>query len=171
MTELDQMWSQMLDEAIAAARTSARGHVADYLDLKSRNDALRTAGVRWLFEAVIEIASEANRQFAALVIEREDPHNFPHLGANIAGALLRVRHGVRCLTVEAGWTRTPADGFMRGGALAIAKFTHFGMAKMNMDLLLKPSENAPGWIAAIPDGRTAPVDEVFLRRHFSVLLG
>ena len=165
------MWSQMLDEAIAAARTSGRADVADYLDLKSRNDALRSAGVRWLFEAVTEIAGEANRQLAALAIEREDPHNFPHLGANIAGALLRVRHGVRCLTVEAGWTRTPADGFMRGGALAVAKISHFGMAKMNMDLLLKPSENAPGWIAAIPDGRTAPVDEAFLRRHFTVLIG
>ena len=164
------MWSQMLDEAIASARTAGRGDVADYLDLKSRNDALRVAGVRWLFESVIEIAAEANRRSAALAIEREDPHNFPHLGANIAGALLRVRHGVRCLTVEAGWTRTPSDGFMRGGALAVAKITHFGMTKMNMDLLLKHSEGSPGWVAAIPDGRTAPADEAFLRRHFTVLL-
>ena len=164
------MWSQMLDEAIAAARTSGREGLADYLDLKSRNDALRTAAVRWLFESVIEIATEASRQFTSLEIEREDPHNFPHLGANIAGALLRVRHGVRCLTVEAGWTRTPADGFMRGGALAVAKITHFGMPKMNMDLLLKPSEGPPGWIATVTDGRTAPVDEVFLRRHVTLLL-
>ena len=165
------MWSQMLDEAISAARTSGRADVADYLDLKSRNDALRVAGVRWLFESVVELAAEASRQFAALEVEREDPHNFPHLGANIAGALLRVRHGVRFLTVEAGWTRTPADGFMRGGALAVAKISHFGMANMNMDLLLKPSEDVPGWIAAVPDGRTASVDETFLRRHFTVLLG
>jgi len=165
------MWSQMLDEAISAARSTGREGLADYLDLKSRNDALRVAGVRWLFESVVEIAAEANRQFASLTIEREDPHNFPHLGANIAGALLRVRHGVRCLTLEAGWTRTPADGFMRGGALAVAKISHFGMPKMSMDLLLKPSEDAPGWVAAVPDGRTAPVDETFFRRHFSVLLG
>ena len=171
MTELDRMWSQMLDEAIAAARESGRGHVADYLDLKSRNDALRSAGVRWLFGSMIEIAGEANRQFPALEIEREDPHNFPHRGANIAGAMLRVRHGVRCLTVEAGWTRTPADGFMRGGALAIARISHFGMPKMNMDLILKPSEDVPGWVAAVPDGRTAPVDETFLRRHITVLIG
>lgn len=165
------MWSQMLDEAIAAARNSGRAHVADYLDLRSRNDAIRTAAVRWLFEAFIGIAGEANRQFSAIDIEREDPHNFPHAGANMAGALLRMRHGVRCLTVEAGWTRTPADGFMRGGALAVAKITHFGMAKMNMDLLLRPSSDEPGWIAVASGGLEAPVDEVFLRRHFSLFLG
>ena len=171
MTELDRMWSQMLDEAIAAARTSGRAGVADYLDLRSRNDALRTAGVRWLFEAVVRIAGEANRQFPGIQIEREEPHNFPHAGANMAGSLLRLRHGLRCLTVEAGWTRTPADGFMRGGALAVAKVSHFGIAKMNMNLLLRPSDADPGWIAVSGDGREAPVDEVLLRRHFSVLLG
>ena len=165
------MWSQMLNEAISAARSSGRGDVAAYLDLKSRNDALRTAGVRWLFEAIVGLAGEANRELPGLHIEREDPHNFPHAGANMAGALLRVRHGVRCLTVEAGWTRTPADGFMRGGALAVAKITHFGMSKMNMDFHLRHSESVPGWVAVAPDGREAPVDEVLLRRHFSVFLG
>lgn len=171
MTDLDRMWSQMLDEATAAARTSGRADVADYLDLKSRNDALRIAGVRWLFESIVVLAGDANQQFPAIRIEREDPHNFPHAGANIAGALLRVRHGLRCLTVEAGWTRTPADGFMRGRALAVARITHFGMAKMNMDLLLRPAETEPGWIAVAQDGREAPADETFLRRHFNVFLG
>ena len=165
------MWSQMLDEAIAAARESGRGHVADYLDLKSRNDALRVAGVRWLFEAVVEIAGELNREFPGIHIEREEPHNFPHAGSNMAGSLLRVRHGVRCLTVEAGWTRTPADGFMRKGALAVAKVSHFGIAKMNMDFLLRPSEEGPGWSAVAPDGHEAQVDETLLRRHFNVFLG
>lgn len=171
MTDLDRMWSQMLEEAVAAARSSGRADVADYLDLRSRNDALRTAGVRWLFESLISIAGEANRQLLAIEIEREEPHNFPHAGANIAGSLLRVRHGVRCLTVEAGWTRTPADGFMRGRALAVGRLTHFGMAKMNTDLFLRPSEIEPGWVAVAQDGREAPVDELFLRRHFSLLVG
>ena len=56
-------------------------------------------------------------------MENENPHNFRLRGANLVGSLLRVRQGVRCLTVEAGWTRTPNDGFMRGGALAIARIT------------------------------------------------
>jgi hypothetical protein len=171
MSELDQLWTQMLDEAMLAARRSGRHDVADYLDLKARNDAVRQAGVQWLFEGLIGIAGEVTRQFATITIERDDPHNFPHRGANIAGSRLQFRHGVRCLTVEAGWTRTPADGFMRGGALAIAKITHFGIAKMNAELHLKPTENAPGWTAFYADETSIAVDEAFLRQHFSLFLG
>ena len=171
MSELDQLWSQMLDEAMAAARASGRHDVADYLDLKARNDALRNAGVRWLFESLIGIAGEVTRQNGAITIDREDPHNFPHRGANIAGSQLIFRLGVRCLTVEAGWTRTPGDGFMRGGALAIARISHFGVAKMNVELYLKPTESGPGWIAIYADGAPVQADEAFLRQHFSAFLG
>lgn len=171
MNELDQMWSQMLEEARLAARASGRSDIADYLDLKARNDAMRQASVRWLLESFIEIAAEANRQISGIDIDREDPHNFPHAGANIAGTRLKLRHGVRCLTIEAGWTRTPADGFMRGGALAIAKISHFGISKMNVDLVLKPSDGSPIWIATYQDGATIDADTDFLRQHFSIFLG
>lgn len=171
MDELDQMWSQMLEEATAAARSSGRHDVADYLDLRVRNDVLRRAGVRWLFDGLIGVAGEAIRTFATVEIERLEPHNFPHRGANIAGSLLKFRHGVRCLTIEAGWTRTPADGFMRGGALAIAKITHFGMPKMNTELHLKHRDSGPGWVAFYPDGASIDADEAFLRQHFSLFLG
>lgn len=171
MNELDQLWSQMLGEAMAAARNAGRHDVADYLDLKTRNDALRTAGVRWLFEAVLGVAGEAVREQAAISIDRDEPHNFAYRGANIVGSLMTIRLGVRCLTIEAGWTRTPADGFMRGGALAIAKFTHFGMAKMNAELLLKPTESEPGWTAIYADGASIAADEAFIRQHFSLFVG
>ena len=170
MSELDQLWSQMLGEAMAAARNSGREDVADYLDLKARNDALRQAGIRWLFEMLIAIAGDAMRDLTALTVDRDEPHSFPHRGANIAGTLLTFRLGVRCLTVEAGWTRTPSDGFMRGGALAIARISHFGISRMNAELLLKPSESGPGWVATYSDGASIAVDEVFLRRHFAVFL-
>lgn len=171
MGEHDQLWNQMLEEAMLAARASGRHDVADYLDLKARNDALRHAGIRWLFEMLIGIAGEATRQFAAITIDREEPHNFNHRGANIAGSLITFRLGVRCLTVEAGWTRTPSDGFMRGGALAIAKMSHFGIARMNAELHLKPSEDGPGWTAYYSDGAAIAADEDFLRQHFSTFLG
>lgn len=171
MSELDDLWSQMLDEALANARNAGRHDIADYLDLKARNDAVRNAGVRWLFESLIGIAGEATRRSSAITIDREEPHNFPHRGANIVGSLLAFRLGVRCLTVEAGWTRTPGDGFMRGGALAIAKMSHFGIAKMNAELHLKPSESCPGWVAFYCDGASIPADESFLRQHFSLFLG
>lgn len=171
MDELDKMWSQMLAEATAAARSSGRHDVAEYLDLKSRNDVLRSAGVRWLFEGATAIAGEVSRHSPAITIEREDPHNFDHRGANIAGSMLKFRHGVRCLTLQAGWTRTPADGFMRGGALAIAKLTHFGIPKMNVELHLKPGADRPGWVAFYPDGVSIQADESFLRQHFAIFIG
>ena len=161
----------MLAEAMEAARASGRHDVAEYLDLKARNDALRQAGVRWLFEALIGIAGEAARESSAVTIDRDEPHNFPYRGANIAGSRVTFRHGVRCLSVEAGWTRTPADGFMRGGALAIARITHFGIARSNAELLLKPSGARPGWTAVYSDGVSIDADEGFLRQHFSLFLG
>ena len=171
MTELDQLWSQMLDEAMAAARASGRHDVADYLDLKARNDALRNAGVRWLFESLIGIAGEATRHFAAITIEREDPHNFPHRGANIAGSRLTFRLGVRCLAVEAGWTRTPGDGFMRGGALALARLSHFGISKSNAELSLLVKNDLPEWFAHEAAGKRTQVSVDDLRRHFQIFLG
>ena len=171
MNELDERWAQMLGEAMQAARASGRHDVADYLDLRARNDALRQAGFRWLFEALIDIAGEAMRVMPAITIDREEPHKFDHRGANITGSLLQFRHGVRCLTVEVGWTRTPADGFMRGGALAIAKLTHFGLPKMNAELYLRVSGDHPGWFAVASEREAVTVDETFLRGHFDTFLG
>ena len=135
----------MLADAAENARLSGRTDVADYLSLKATNDAVRRAGVQWLFDTVMELSGEANRRGAAIAIEREDPHNFKFRNGNMAGSLLRLRYGVRCLTVEAGWTRTPNDGFMRGGALAAAKITHFGIPKANTELVLHRPGESPVW--------------------------
>src|SRR4051812_28331845 len=129
MTELDQLWSQMLEKAAANAVHSGNREIADYLHLKAANDAIRAVGVGWLIDTIIQIAGHAVRQHPAITIEREEPHNFARGNSNMVGSLVRVRHGVRCLTAEAGWTRTPGDGIMTGGALAFARITHFGLPK------------------------------------------
>ena len=116
MNELDEIWAQKLAEAAENARVSGRHDVADYLALKAANDTIRRTAVGWLFDTAVQIAAEANRNLSGIAIEREDPYNFSLRGANIVGSMLRVRQGVRCMTIEAGWTRTPADGFMCGGA-------------------------------------------------------
>ena len=167
MNELDEVWSRMLAEATERARSSGRDGVADYLALKQSNDALRQASVDWLFGSFIEIASEANRRNPAVTIEREEPHEFGFRNARMAGSLVRIRFGVRCLTVEAGWTRTPAHGFMREGALAAARITHFGMPKANADLVLRRSDEAPVW--TIVDGGSFDSDS--LVEHFRRFLG
>lgn len=170
MNELDEVWSEMLASAIASAEASGRRDVADYLALKASNDAIRQASVKWLFDSAIELASEASRRNPTITMENESPHNFRFAGANIAGSLLRVRQGVRCLTVEAGWTRTPTDGFMRGGALAFARITHFGMPKSNTRLMLTRFENAPQWFAMPDEDNRVSFGSEDLIEHFRIFL-
>lgn len=171
MNELDEVWSQMIREAIGNARVSGRHDVADYLTLKASNDAIRTAAVKWLFDSLIEIAANANRENSAISIEREEPHNFSHQGSNMVGALLRVRQGVRCITLEAGWTRTPGDGFMRGGALAFARIIHFGNARSNTELILLHNEDRPQWFAAVENKAANSFMSDDILRHFRIFIG
>ena len=145
MNELDEVWSQMLEGAMANAKASGRGDVADYLALKQSNDMIRHASVDWLFGAFIEAASQANRQNASIAIEREEPHEFKLGNATMSGALVRVRLGVRNITVEAGWTRLPSHGVMRNAALAAARVKHFGLPKADEDLTLVREDEAPVW--------------------------
>ncbi len=171
MNELDEMWSKMLSQALENARVSGRHDVAEYLNLKAANDAIRQTGVRWLFDTLIEIAGDANRTNLSVSIERDDPHNFSYRGANLVGSLIRFRHGVRCLTVEAGWTRTPADGFMRGGALAFARLTHMGMPKANAELWLIKSEESPVWQLMLEGKGVHMYRSESLRDHFRIFTG
>lgn len=166
MTELDQVWSQMLGEAATKALASGQHDIADYLRLKAANDAVRAAGVGWLIDTVVEIAGNAIRDHKTITIQREGPHNFAHHNSNMVGTLLTVRYGVRCLTVEAGWTRTPGDGIMRNGALAFAKIAHFGLPKYRAELRLVHGETLPNWI----DKNDAVIDSGTLQNHIEILV-
>ncbi len=171
MNELDEVWENMMNEAIARAKSSGRSDVADYLALKASNDAVRSASVKWLFDAISEIAAEISRRNAGISFENEHPYRFALGNANLVGSLVRFRQGVRCLTVEAGWTRTPNDGFMRGGALACARISHFGMTKQNVDLILLRSDSTPHWFAVDREGKRSLFDSRNLQNHFQIFLG
>lgn len=171
MNELDEVWENMLAEAAAKARASGRSDVADYLALKASNDAVRKASVQWLFDALTEIAGEINRRRAGIVIENSQPHRFSLGSASLVGSVVRFRQGVRCLTAEAGWTRAPGDGFMRNGALAAARISHFGMSKRNEELVLLRNDDAPSWFAVDDDGRRSLFDSRNLLKHFQIFLG
>lgn len=171
MNELDEIWPEMLSKALERARASGRHDVADYLNLKAANDELRTVGSAWLIDTMLEIAGAANRKNAGISIERLDSHNFAWRGANMAGTLLRLRYGVRCLTLETGWTRTPADGFMRGGALAFTRIIHFGMAKQNAEIVLLQSDAAPAWHVYSEEKAGAHFRSDTMLGHFRVFLG
>jgi hypothetical protein len=166
MDELDEFWSHELAKAFENAKNSGRDDVADYLELKARNDALREAGVRWLNESLVSIALE-NGAAGKIEIVRDAPHRFEFRKATMAGTRLKLIQGVRCLTVEAGWTRTPSDGFMRGGALAAARITHFGMPKSGAELGLYATEGVPHWISYIDEKNAAEFTLDDVRDHFN----
>lgn len=172
MNELNEFWTNSIAEAINKARGEGRHDVADYLALKATNDEIRAAASRWLFESALEIAHEAMRRGINLKIENENPHRFEMGKSVMVGSLIRFRFGVRSLTVEAGWTRTPGDGFMRGGALAAARLTHFGQAKHNVELvLLRSAASAPEWFAVRPEAARVPFDSRHLLEHFAIFIG
>lgn len=164
MTELDQIWSQMLGEAAIKAGADGRRHVADYLRLKATNDVIRTAGVAWLFDSMAEIALADTRN--GLTVEREESHSFERGSSKMVGSRLNVRLGVRCLSLEAGWARIPSDGIMQNGALAYARIKHFGMPKA-AELRLVLTESLPSWL----DESDSAIESSFLAEHFKLLIG
>lgn len=171
MSELDEIWARKLAEATENARLAGRRDVADYLALRAANDAVRTTGVGWLFETLICVAAEIGRDINGILIEREEPHNFALRGANMVGSLMRLRRGVRCMTLEAGWTRTPSDGFMRGGALAAGRIAHFGMPGSSAELALIIREDSPIWMTVREDKPVSRFETAGLREHFLLFYG
>lgn len=171
MTELDQIWSQMLENATVRAIGSGREDIVEYLRLKAANDAIRIAGVNWLFDSLVEIAAEETRRGRALQIDRLEPHAHRRGNSNMVGSMLRLNWGVRCLTVEAGWTRTPSDGVMTGGALASARISHFGMQSANADLSLSYLVDLPVWHLDEPGLGRRQFQLGDLKSHFQLFLG
>lgn len=170
MNEPDEIWARQVSEALRKAKAAGRGDIAEYLLLKTANDAIRAASVDWLSDSAAAIAAESDSRNARISSEKENPHNFAFGNANLVGSRLSLRQGVRCLTIEAGWTRTPRDGFMRGGALACARISHFGIGKANEDLLLIRTGDSTNWFAVDKENKKTLFDSRNLRRHFEIFL-
>lgn len=171
MDELNEMWAKTLTDAAVKAKAGGRADVVEYLALKSANDSIRATACRWLFDSLVELSEEANRSGIKLDVENENPHRFTVDYSTMVGSLIKFNYGLRNLTVEAGWTRTPQDGFMRGGSLAHARISHFGISKSNAELaLIRSSENVPQWSFATRDGRRQLFDSNNLRAHFNLFL-
>ena len=126
MSELDEAWAAALAEAEQRARASGRQDIADYIALRTSNDMMRSTGIDWLLTTFMTFAGEANRDGAAISVERDDSFRFPVGAATMVGTRLTFRFGVRALHVEAGWPRTPRDGIVRGGLLTIRRVARCG---------------------------------------------
>src|SRR5215210_5966232 len=133
-------------EAERRARSSGRHDVAEYLSLRNANDLARSTAIEWLFTTFQTLAGEANRAGASIQITHADAHRFMVGNATMVGSLLTLHLGVRKLLIEAGWPRSPRDGFVRGGGLASAHIRHFGRRSADEELLLaRAKDGAPVW--------------------------
>jgi len=171
VSELDEAWASALAEAESRARLSGRREVAAYLALRNSNDLLRKTGIEWLMSTFETLAAQANRRGASIQISREDNHRFRAGNSTMVGKLLLLRFGVRQLSVEAGWPRTPRDGVLRGGGLAFANIRHLGIKSASEALRLVQSQRgAPSWVVGERGEGQAEVHERNLRKHIATLL-
>lgn len=176
MNDFDAEYEKRLTEARDAggnnsARVRGRNDVLDYLDLRATNDVLRADGLQWLLETFMAFAGEANRAGAGLNLARTDAHRFRVGHSTMVGARLTFNVGIRHLSIEAGWPRTPRDGIVRGNGLASAQVSHFGDAAAGEEMLLVASESgAARWFVLAKSGTRHAFDEDGVRRHFNHLL-
>src|SRR5712692_6512178 len=171
MSELDEAWEFALAEAKRRARASGRADIAQYLALRAQNDLLRRTAIDWLENTLTAFAADANRRGGAIQIELQDAHHFRVGQATMVGTKLTLRSGVRALTIESGWPRTPSDGIVRGNGLACANIKHLGQPRANAHLLLaRSSSGAPQWLIIERTESRSPLSEDHLRDHISLLL-
>jgi hypothetical protein len=171
MEELNEVWEQLIAEAGKNPQNIERPELAAFIAVKSANDAVRETSVAWLLDSMRTAAEHANRKNAGIALEADDAHRFSLGVMQLGGRLLRFKHGIRSMTVEAGWTRTPADGFMRGNALAVARISHFGLAKHDAELHLVKFEDRPQWFTITKLGLRVSFEIEDIIRHFQIFLG
>jgi len=171
VTELDQFWTDEITQALEKARAAGRHDIADYLSLRASNDFLRSAAVKWLMKSFIDLGDEFRRRGREISLKTDTKHTFSVGHSTMAGSKLSFNCGVRSLTIEAGWTRTPEHGFIRGGGLACARISHFGFAKANKELLLVKVKEHPLWVVQEDENVRTPLFEDFFHENFSFFLG
>lgn len=171
LSELEDQWTNALAEAEQQARAQGRQDIAEYVALRSSNDRLRRTAIDWLLTTFSEQAADSNRAGASLQIDHFDDHRFGIGQATMAGRLLTLTFGARALHVEAGWPRTPRDGFIRGGGFACANIRHPGRPQLNDELLLvQNAGRAPQWAILKKNGQRGVLTKDRIAHHLTELL-
>ncbi len=168
MEEFEALWLNSLQIAKEKAKSIGNKDLVEYLDLKISNDRTRFEASKLLFESFTQVAQEKIADGYNLEIQTQSPHQFQMNQSVLTGHLLTISFGICRFTVEVGWTRKPEDGFMRKGALACAKITHFGKPEHNAQLLLLPSQNhQTNWFLLEKNGNLKEFQD--FKKHVEIL--
>jgi hypothetical protein len=171
VSEIDEAWAFVLAEAEQRARLAGRTDVAEYLALRNSNDLLRKTGVDWLHTTFTELAGHANRDGSAIQVTNDTDYRFRIGSATMVGRQLTLKSGVRTLFVEAGWPRSPRDGFIRGGGLACGNIRHLGLSSASEQLLLVKSDSGgPRWMIVNKHTGRLQFSTEAIVRHLAILV-
>ncbi len=167
MNEFEQKWLEMLEKAKEKAKREANHLLLEYLELRSANEKIRLEASKALLETFFYSAHSKLLEGFDLRFNTKSWHQFEMRQAHLTGFCLDICFGVRKLTIEVGWTRTPKDGFMRQGALAYSRISHLGKPEHNKELLLL-DRNKPLWFFA--DNLQKLFEESEAMVHLNILL-
>ncbi|MCS6874367.1 MAG: hypothetical protein RML33_07910 [Acidobacteriota bacterium] len=164
ISEFEKKWLEGLEKARRKAFEQGNEALAEYLELKVSNDQIRLRESKKLIDAFLKKLDQLEN--INLQVETKDAYQFEMFGATLTGFCLSVSFGIRQLFVEVGWTRLPKDGFMRKGALAYCRISHFGRNEKQEFLLV--NRDLPRWVLA--ENRQVVFDSSFVEYHLSLLL-
>src|SRR2546428_7551686 len=109
MTELDEAWELTLAEAKRRAHAAGRADIADYLNLRARNDLLRRTGTEWLVSSLTKLAGGIKRRGAGIQIQQQDAHRFLGRSSTIGGTTQTPPNRLGALIVANRRTLHPPD--------------------------------------------------------------
>lgn len=167
MTMSEEFWMTLLDEEIARGSVSAEGVFQDYLSVRGANNDIRVRATDWLFGSFAELSERLSSQGLELPLERSDDIRFTFLGATLLGSAIAFSNGVRRLSCEVGSIKAPGHGIIKGGGIAIARISHFGIPEKEQTLRLVVGEESARWVVDSDCMRL--FDAYDLVRHFRVL--
>ncbi len=163
-------FEQNLDATFKKVEFENESLPPEYIALRNSNDSIRKRSSEWLKKLMLEITSAFNAGGANIEIFENQKHRFKFGQSRFSGSKLELKQGVRCLTLETGWTQGVNDGILPNRALACAQISHFGFKKSNESLLLLRFEDEVKWYSAEGERSFSSFDLSSLRKHFERFL-
>jgi hypothetical protein len=168
MTTSEHFWSKLLDDEIARGNVSAEGVFQDYLSVRGANNEIRNDAAEWLFESFVAFSNRLSSDGFQISVERNTDTRFAFHWATLSGSSIIVSNGLRKLSCEVGSIKAPGDGIIKGGGIAIARLSHFGIPEKDQILRLLVGEEKARWV--VDGNRPRDFDAYDLVRHFKILL-
>jgi len=168
MTTSDDFWLKLLDQEIERGTVSAEGVFQDYLSVRGANNSIRKHAAEWVFSSFLKFSEKLTSNGFQIVMEEKTESQFVFEGATLTGPSMVFTSGVRNLSCEVGSIKAPGHGIIKGGGIAIARLSHFGIPERNQILRLIVGEETGRWV--VDGGPPRQFDAYDIVGHFKILV-